>query len=75
VFGHSQVNEAVDMVGTMLYQELHQFAERLALIAPLHAESLFDYLADALLLPPIDMERHERIGRMMRAIMGDDTAT
>jgi hypothetical protein len=67
LFGYSQVNEAVNLVSAMLPQELRQFAERLDAA---QANRLLDALIQAMIVEDApDLERHQRIGRMMRAIM------
>jgi hypothetical protein len=73
VFGYSQVDEAFRLIAGMLPQEVRLLSVRLANSHPYRAETMLAYLDDALSrLPLTDLERHQRIARMMRSIMAHD---
>jgi hypothetical protein len=66
VFGHAQVDEAVRLVAGFGPQELRQFAEQLNCANAINANQLIDLLITGGIAP--DVERHARIGRMLRSI-------
>jgi hypothetical protein len=66
VFGHTQVDEAVRLVAGFGPQELRQFAEQLNCANADNANRLIDLLITGGVAP--DVERHARIGRMLRSI-------
>jgi hypothetical protein len=84
LFGYSQVDEAFRLWREMLLQERRQLAERMARHNPGDADSFSMWIFDAVYatgyydhvldVPDPGSERHERIEKILKSIMGEDAS-